>query len=117
MICPNCEEEFDPSHGNQVYCCEECYEMHKRARQKEINAILKDFKDGYLSNYRLFQKLLPVSGRFNISLYKLLKQGFDQHAFYGIAIGQDKIHWHKVNEYLFSIVNLNNEPTLDLYKP
>lgn len=115
-ICPNCASSLQPSHGNQVYCSPDCYQEYKAAIQQANNLIVKELRDGFLSNCRLFRELLPVAGRVRIGIHKLLKKGFDQDAFYGTVISKDGIHWHKVNHYMFSVIEIKGEPFLELYK-
>jgi len=115
-LCPNCREEFQQSHGNRKYCSDDCYKENKRIEQKENNKIIKEFKQGFLRNYELFLRLLPKAGRISMQLHKLLKPGFDQYAFYGIVIDNDKNRWYKVNDYLFTIIQKDGSPILNLQK-
>jgi len=116
-ICPNCDQTFEPNHGNRIYCSPDCYEDFKQKKQKENNDLMRQCRLGFLKNYRLFRELLPETGSFNIALFKLLKKSFDQDAFYGTSIDKKGRLWHKVNEYFFNIAKLNEQPTLYLFKP
>jgi predicted nucleic acid-binding Zn ribbon protein len=114
--CLHCKNDFKPKHGNQLYCSESCKQELKTIKQRENNALLKQFKSGFLSNYKLFQELHPQQGHFSISLFRLLKHGFDQYAYYGTAVDEKGSTWHKVNEYMFSIITSKDQPLLNLYK-
>ena len=115
--CQGCGEPFKPAHGNIKYHSSDCQYEHKKEKQKENNAILKALKKGFLANYKLFTKLLPESGTINIALFKLLKTGFDQDAFYGTKLDNNENQWHEVNEYIFQVTKVNDQPTLQIYKP
>jgi hypothetical protein len=115
-ICPNDLIRFEPDHGNSVYCCTACYKAFKKRKQRENNALIKKFRKGFLNNYVLFQELLPESGKTNVSVFDLLKNGFDQDGFYGVFIDTNKNKWHRVNEYCFNISKVKEQPILFIYK-
>lgn len=115
--CRGCDEDFLPDHGNQAYCSDDCYDENKKKKQSENNSLTKEFKEGFLGNYRLFCELQPDSGEIRIPLWHLLKTGFNQDAFYGTKLdSKPGKSWYKVNEYLFRIASVNNQPYLFLHK-
>lgn len=114
--CPNCKEQYNPNHGNRIYCSKDCYEKFKRSKQAENNNLMKKCRLGFLKNYRTFLELLPEAGTTSMPILKLLKNGFDQDAFYGTVIDKKGLHWYKVNEYLFNISQINNQSIFNLYK-
>jgi hypothetical protein len=117
QLCRNCGEEFEPAHGNQAFCSDECYREKKKEKQRENNSLVKQFSKEFLGNHQLFCQLLPESGEIKIPLWQLLKSGFDQDAFYQTMVdNKTGKSWHKVIEYLFRIASINNQPYLFLHK-
>jgi hypothetical protein len=116
-ICPSCGQTFLISHGNVKYCSKGCYITNKATNQKKTNTKIKMFKKGFISNYNLFVELLPESGSRCITLFNILRNGFDQYAFYGTSIDKEKNEWKMVSEYFFRLVKSNDKPTLIIYKP
>ncbi len=115
-ICPNCGETFEPNHGNRIYCDDKCYDGFKKKKQRENNTLMKQFRAGFLANYKLFLELQPESGTSRMRLLQLLKKGFDQDAFYGTVLDKEKNEWHKINDYAFKISKEKEQPVLYLYK-
>jgi hypothetical protein len=115
-ICPYDHKTFEPDHGNRVYCNDDCYDRYKKKKQKENNLLIKKFRKGFIGNYRVFQELLPEPGSTNTPIFNLLKSGFDQDAYYGTVIDKKGILWHKVNEYLFNISKVEEQPILFIFK-
>ena len=114
--CPICNELFKPSHGNDKFCGDDCYEINKGKKQRQNNLLLQAFRDGFLQNYKRFTKLLPDAGHLILPIVKMLKGGLDQDAFYGTFIDKNQYRWYKVNEYMFSIVEKDKELFFHLYK-
>src|SRR5438045_7270320 len=114
-ICPECHEEFKPNHGNRIFCGYDCYDQYKKIKQKENDELMKQCRKGFIKNYRLFRELLPEAGTITISLWNLLKAGFDQDAYYGVMVGKGK-QWQKVNEYLFNVEKKDGQQILTLTK-
>jgi hypothetical protein len=102
--CLFCDSEFMPTHGNRLYCSEECKKNQKAATQYKLYGILKEFRMGFLDNFRLFEKLLPKTGRKTLQLQELNIYGFKQNCYYGEFIDGDKRKWYKVGRYSFSIL-------------
>jgi hypothetical protein len=57
--CPFCKADFDKQHGNRIYCSDECKDGQKLATQHKLYGIFKEFRKGFLSNYKLFGELVP----------------------------------------------------------
>ena len=115
-ICPSCGESFIANHGNRIYCEDDCYDEFKKKKQKENNTLFKQFRAGFIANYKLFLELHPEPGEMNMPLLKLLKKGFDQEAYYGTFLDKENNEWHRVNEYAFKVSKNKDQPILYLYK-
>lgn len=101
--CPYCGNEFQKTHGNQVYCSIAC-----KNSQAKLYDILKDFRKGFLNNYKLLSYLLPKAGIKTVLLADLEKKGFQHNCYYGAYTDSDKNHWYKVHNYTFTLVNKNH---------
>ncbi|SRR5579862_7683850 len=112
--CLHCFEEFFPSNGNAKYCCNEHYKLAKKLRQMGIHALIKDFKNGYYRNFKLFNKLLPGKGTTSISVMDAKERGFNEMAFYRIAKDSGNWDWYRVSDYWFTVKADNQE--LVIYK-
>jgi hypothetical protein len=58
-----------------------------------VDSLVKDIKKGLYANYKIFRELLPEAGNFQIDYDKVLKKGFDEHAFYGTTITNHNGRW------------------------
>jgi len=105
--CPFCKAEFQKKHGNQVYCTQTCKNNQKAVNQARLYEILKDFRKGFIVNYKLFSELLPKPGSKTVLLSELEKIGFRHNCYYGAFTDADKHYWYKVHNYAFSLMNKN----------
>lgn len=105
--CPFCKIEFHKCHGNQVYCVPPCKDNQKAVNQARLYDILKDFRKGFIGNFKLFSELLPKPCSKNILLSELEKKGFKHNCYYGAYKDSEKSHWYKVHTYAFSLINKN----------
>src|SRR5690242_1609305 len=96
--CPNCRNTFKPRHGNQQYCSEACKKEQKASNQKKLYTMLKEFRRGFLHNYKLFESLLPNQGDKFFYLYDLNVKGFNAYCYYGISKNEkDEVLYHVGN--------------------
>lgn len=102
-ICPFCNSEFTLAHGNQVYCSAECKNNQKAAVQYKLYGILKEFRKGYLANFKLLEKLLPKPGKKTYTLTEINSYGFKHNCFYGAFSDSDGKTWYRVGNYSFAI--------------
>jgi hypothetical protein len=101
--CLFCGKEFMPTHGNQLYCSDECKKNQKAATQYKLYGILKEFRKGFLANFKLFEKLLPTSGKKTYTLPELNIYGFKHNCYYGAFTDSEKGTCYKVGHYSFTI--------------
>jgi hypothetical protein len=88
----------------------------KKQRQKLLDDLIKDFRKGINRNYKLFRKLLPQSGGFEIELEQAYIKGFDEYAYYGISKDEVGAKWQHVGIFCFNIGHLAGIPKLNIYK-
>src|SRR3982750_1405229 len=81
--CKFCGKLFTPVHGNELYCCDEHKRFQKAIVQKKFYRIIKEFRNGFLANYKLFEELLPKSGSKTYPLSQLNNRGFKPKCYYG----------------------------------
>jgi hypothetical protein len=105
--CPFCKTEFQKKHGNQVYCTQTCKNNQKATSQANLYGILKEFRKGFIGNYKLFLLLLPKTGTKTLLLSELEKQGFKHNCYYSAYTDSERHNWYKVHNYAFSLVNKN----------
>lgn len=115
--CPTCQKDFLQKHGNQLYCSPVCKEYQKAATQQKLYGILKEFRKGYLGNYKLFEQLLPKSGSKTLLLSQLNADGFKPNCFYGAFINDKKETFYKIAEYQYRIYVDNQVQHIKLIKP
>lgn len=101
--CHFCESDFMPSHGNRSYCSDECQKNQKAETQHKLYGILKEFRKGFLANFKLFEKLLPQPGKTTYPLQELNISGLKHNCFYGAFTDTDKKTWYRVGQYSFTI--------------
>lgn len=113
-ICPFCQRKFAKGHGNQVYCGDYCRRHQKKATQNKLYGILKDFRSGFLKNFKLFEELLPQKGEKEFTLYKMRLAGFNDNCFFGTFIDAEKKQWFRIANYRFHICIENEKkiPTI-----
>lgn len=116
IICPHCGQN-NAAWGTRKYCDNDrCQKAEKRLRQALVDSLVKDIKKGLYANYKIFRELLPEAGNFQIDYDKVLKKGFDEHAFYGTTITNHNGRWYMVAEYYFSISHEDDKRILKIYK-
>lgn len=101
--CSFCNSEFMPRHGNQLYCSAECHKNQKAETQYKLYGILKEFRKGFLNNFKLFEKLLPKAGRKILPLQEMNIYGFKHNCYYGAFTDSEKRTWYHVGHYSFNI--------------
>lgn len=101
--CAFCNNSFAPKHGNQQYCSTDCNKSQKAATQQKLYGIIKEFRKGFLANYKLFEQLLPKRGQQTYPLSDLNNSGFKPHCFYKANTDAEKNTWYIVNNYSFCI--------------
>lgn len=111
----NCAKKFF-SNGTKAYCDKTCYREAKNSRQAKLDSLIKEFRKGIYSNYKLFTVLLEGKGSVEIDLMQAKIKGFDINAYYGICYDDNKVSWCCVNEYYFKISNKNEKQILTLLK-
>lgn len=114
--CPVCKAEFIKLHGNRLYCSEDCKKDQKAATQHKLYAILKEFRKGFLANYKLFLKHLPLSGTKKMTLWQLNGEGFRADCYYGSFLTEKKETLYRVGEYWFQIVLENQNHIVRITK-
>lgn len=110
-ICPFCQKKFAKGHGNQVYCGDYCRRHQKKATQNRLYGILKDFRSGFLKNYKLFEKILSKKGAIDATLYEMRLAGFNDNCFFGTMKDEEQKQWYKVANYRFNINIANDKKT------
>lgn len=117
QICTHCGNSFEKRNGTSRYCPDKpCYKEAKRQRQKQVDDLLKSFRKGIYQNLKLCKKLLPKSGSVSRPLNEVVRNGFDENAFYGSAIDTQKKTWRYVGSYLFNISIENKLEVINIYK-
>jgi len=117
-LCRNfsCGKEL-PVHLTSAYHCnKECYKQAKKIRQKKVDDLIKAFRKGIYSNYKLFEELLPYSGRCIIDVTEARVKGFDEHAYYGTLKDPSNNIWYTVGNYHFYIKDNTPSKLLTIYK-
>jgi hypothetical protein len=111
-----CGKTFIPEHGNAHYCSSACKKSVKTQRQKYNNSKIKEFKKGFLGNYKLFTELLAQPGLEKMPLHSLLNRNFDQNAYYGTVRDKASNEWRRVSEFYFRVDKETNQPFLIVFK-
>ncbi len=106
--CLYCQQKYTPGHGNQQYCSAECKKLQKAATQKKLYGVLKELRAGFLSNYKLLERLLPKVGKKTFALTELSNSGFKVDCYYKAYTDNNKTIWYRVGDYSFAIEK-NNE--------
>lgn len=114
--CPFCKADFDKHHGNQVYCSQECKRHQKAATQYKLYGILKEFRNGFLVNYKLFENLVPDSGSKKITLWQLNGMGFKPNCYYGIFVNEKKETFYRIGGYSYQVINENQIQYIKIIK-
>ena len=114
--CPFCGEQFTPIHGNQLYCSPEHKKFQKAANQIKLYGVLKDFRKGFLANYKLFERLLPKSGNKTFPLDQLKSSGFRPDCYFGAFINTQKETFYRVGEYHYRIFIDNQIQSIKILK-
>ena len=114
--CSYCGEVF-VAKGTRKYCYgDECRNAEKRYRQSIVDGLAAQIKKGLYANYKILRELQPVSGESRFDYDKVLKKGFDEHAYYGTYINTHRDIWHIVGEYYFTISHKDEMRFLHIYK-
>lgn len=109
-----CNKKFSQTHGNQRYCSIPCKKCRKASSQQKLYGIIKEFRKGFLGNYKLFEQLLPKSGKKSFPLTEMNNLGFKHTCYYKAFIDDEKITWYTVGNYSFSIKATNQTYYLTL---
>lgn len=106
--CNFCNNYYIQAHGNQLYCNVECKNYKKSGSQYKLYGILKDYRKGFINNYKLFEKLLDKQNRkeFPLSHIDLIK--FNPNAYFGKFITESKETLYSVGEFNFQVIIKNN---------
>lgn len=116
VMCTYCGEVF-VAKGTRKYCYgDECRNAEKRYRQSIVDGLAAQIKKGLYANYKILNELQPESGESRFDYDKVLKKGFDQHAFYGTYINSIGEIWHIVGEYYFTFSHKDEMRFLHIYK-
>lgn len=107
--CAFCKGAFTPKHGNQRYCSTNCNRSQKAATQQKLYGILKEFRKGFLGNYRLFEQLLPKTGKKTYPLAEINNKGFIQSCYFQAYTDMERNTWYTVSNYSFSIHKKENQ--------
>jgi hypothetical protein len=107
--CLFCENQYSPTHGNQRYCSSECKKSQKAASQQKLYGIIKEFRKGFLTNYKLFEDILPKSGKKTLPLTDLTSNGFKVNCYYKAYTDNGNHRWYMVGNFAFSIEKKNQE--------
>lgn len=78
-------------------------ENQKAATQYKLYGILKEFRRGFLANFKLFEKLLPRPGKKTYPVHELNIYGFKHNCYYGVLTDTDQKTWYRVGQYSFTI--------------
>lgn len=114
-ICRYCAKKFNKEHGNQIYCSANCKELQKAAIQKKLYNIYKDFRLGYIKNYKILETILPDKGKIEKTFYELKISGFNPDCFFGTLRDKEKI-WYRIADFRFYIpyTTKNNIPLIEI---
>lgn len=113
--CGHCFKKFEVR-GTRQYCSEDCKNAEKRNRQKLVDDLGAKIKKGLYANFKLFKEIQPNSGKIQIDYDNALKNGFDEHAYYGTYINAHNDLWRKVGDYYFTITHDNSNRMLHIFK-
>ncbi len=114
--CPFCKNSFTKMHGNQIYCSTKCKNYQKASTQYKLYGILKEFRKGFLNNYKLFERLVPEHGINHFLLSDLLIHGFNSDCFYGRLNDSEKYEWYRVGPYTFTMTRNDKIVTVTIKK-
>lgn len=114
--CLHCRNNFTPKHGNQQYCSTICNKTQKAKTQQKLYGLLKEFRKGYLTNYRIFNELLEKPGSKTFSLDLLRSRGFRSDSYYGASINDRKETYYRVGEYHFHIFIADKTTSIKILK-
>lgn len=115
--CNRCHSEFSPAHGNQQYCSSKCKSLQKAETQKKLYGIIKDFRMGFLKNYKIFEAIMNGERQKTLPLHYLEKLGFNYNCFYADFEDTQGSIWNIVAEYRFCIkVNCKSETQVTITK-
>ena len=116
VMCSYCGEVF-VAKGTRKYCYGDiCKKEEKRYRQSIIDGLAAEIKKGLYANYKLFREVLPNAGQVRMDYDKVLKKGFDEHAYYGTYKNPYNDIWRKVGEYHFTITHQEDDRFLHILK-
>lgn len=101
--CPLCNKHFMPGHGSQVYCTPECKETQKANVQKKLYSLIKEFRRGFIHNYKVLAHLLPSPGEKTMPLEELNNLGFKSICYFGSFQTQKRERYYKVGEFSFHL--------------
>lgn len=101
--CPYCQNNFLQKHGNQVYCSSSCQEQQKAETEFKLYGLIKEFRKGFLANYKLFEQVLPNTGTVTHKLSDLTNNGLKHNCFFGAFTDRNNKSWFKVSKYQFTI--------------
>ena len=101
--CALCKNAFTPTHGNQRYCSTNCNRSQKAATQQKLYGILKEFRKGFLGNYKLFEQLLPKAGKKTYPLAEINNLGFKHNCYFQANTDTEKNTWYMISNYSFCL--------------
>lgn len=104
ILCGFCRVPFEKTHGNQLYCSSVCKNYQKSAKQYRVYGILREFRKCFLSNHKLFEKILEKEKRKELPLSHPDLKCFTPNAFYGQFINDRKEILYRVGEFCFQII-------------
>lgn len=105
--CRFCGTDFIPTHGNRWYCCEAHKQSQKAESQYKLYNFLKEFRKGYLNNFKIFEQILPLPGKQTFPLPEIRALGFSQDCYYKVFRDTEQKNWYKVGPYRFTIIQQN----------
>ena len=112
----SCSTEFCPRHGNQRYCSPKCKGKRKSLLQGIQYGVLKEFRKGFLNNYKIFENLFSDNKPKTLSLTQLEILGFNYNCFYGDWEDDKENTWCIVVNYRFLMYYDKDEPFVKIIK-
>lgn len=110
-----CSREFEPEHGNKVYCSEECYLKTKKSRQRRYRNGVKNLLHILLKNHKILDELW-LTGKREFSEEELLQEGLDPSLCRHTFPNRNSKQFRHMDFGGYYLITENNFSSFKLYK-